>query len=413
MGWLADIFRERRTIENPAQPLTSRAVESLLAGPMSATGRTVSPESALSSVIVFACVRLIAESVGMLPLVLYRRLQPRGKARAVEHPLFRILHDLPNPEMTALELGENLAGHLALWGNAYCEIEYDQAGRRRALWPLRPDRVQVYLSTENERVYLVTLPNGEQVQLERWRIWHVRGWGTDAWIGKSPIALAREAVGLSLAVEEYGARFFSNDGRPGGVLRHPGKLTPAGAERLKLSWESAHAGLSNAHRVAVLEEGIEWQALGIPPEDAQFLETRKFQDTQICSLYRVPPHMVGLVDRSTSWGTGIEQQGIGYVSFTLMPYLLRMTQSIYRDLFTARERDELFAEYLTAALERGDIGARYAAYNVGRNGGWLSVDDIRDMENLNPVPGGDGYLQPLNMVALGSEAGNGQQAAGN
>lgn len=373
-----------------------------LSGPPTATGRRVSTEGSLQQVTVFACVRLIAESVGMLPLVLYRRIQPRGKERATDHPLYSVLHDLPNPELTALELYENLAGHLALWGNAYCEIEYDGAGRRRALWPLRPDYMTVEVDPEtSQRVYVYQLPDGGMVSLPRYRVWHVRGWGTDPWVGKSPIALAREAIGLSMATEEYGARFFNNDSRPGGILTTDKTLSPEAAEKLKARWQAAHSGLTNAHRVAVMEQGLTWQQIGIAPEEAQFLETRRFQETQICQIYRVPPHMIGITERSTSWGTGIEQQGLGFVAFTLMPYLLRISQSISRDLLTAAERRELFAEHLTVALERGDINARYSAYNIGRNGGWLSVNDIREKENMNPVEGGDTYLQPLNMTELG------------
>lgn len=406
-GWLG-----LRPVEQRDQFPPRALVDALTGNVTSVTGRVVSAEGALAQATVFACVRLISESVGMLPLILYRRMAPRGKERATNHPLYTILHTLPNPELTPSELWENLVGHVALWGNAYCEIEYDLAGRRRALWPLRPDRMEVGVNDRNERTYVYTTPNGRRLGLERWRVWHVRGWGTDAWVGKSPISLAREAIGLALATEEYGSRFFGNDSRPGGALRHPGKLTPAAADRLRGSWESAHGGMGNAHRVAVLEEGIEWQTIGIAPEDAQFLETRQFQDTKICSIYRVPPHMIGIVDSSTSWGTGIEQQGIGYVSYTLMPYLVRITQSLGRDLLTTAERTELFAEYLTDALVRGDIGARYSAYSVGRTGGWLSVNDIRERENMNPVDGGDGYLQPLNMAPLGRAADAADQDGG-
>ena len=253
------------------------------------------------------------------------------------------------------------------------------------------------------RRYEYTLPDGRTQVLPRWRVWHVRGWGTDAWLGKSPVALAREAIGLALATEESGSRFFGNDSRPGGILKTAATLSDPAKRNLKESWESAHGGLAQRSRVAVLEQGIEWQQIGIPPDEAQFLETRKFQQTEICSLYRVPPHMISVVDKSTSWGTGIEQQSIGYVTYTLGPYLTRISQSISRDLLTAAERNVYFAEHLVAALVRGDLQARYTAYSVGRMGGWLSVNDIRDMENMNPVADGDGYLQPLNMAPLGSE----------
>lgn len=374
-----------------------------------ASGKYVSDEGALRQVTVFACVRLIAESIGMLPLKLYQRVE-RGKVPAVNHPLYSLLHDSPNPYMTPMELYENMGGHLAMWGNAYCEIEYDGAGHRRAVWLLRPDKMSVQINESNEPEYVYTLPSGSTVVLPKWRIWHVRGWGTEAFVGKSPIALARESVATTLATEEYGARFYSNDSRPGGVLKHPGKLSKEAAGRLKSSWESAHSGLSNAHRVAVLEEGVEWQQIGISPEEAQFLDTRKFQELEICQVYRVPPHMIGITDRSTSWGSGIEEMGIGFVAFTLMPYLVRIAQSVSRDLLSATERGNYFAEHLTAALERGDLMTRYNAYSIGKNGGWLSTNDIREMENMNPVENGDEYLMPMNMAPVGSETGGDEES---
>jgi HK97 family phage portal protein len=270
--------------------------------------------------------------------------------------------------------------------------------------------MRVEIDEDNTPYYVYELPDGEKKVLERWRVWHVRGWGTDAFVGKSPIALARESIGLTMATEEYGGRFFSNDSRPGGILRHPAKLSPEAAKRLKASWENANGGLTNKHRVAVLEEGIEWQQIGISPEEAQFLDTRKFQELEICQVYRVPPHMIGITDRSTSWGTGIEEMGIGFVTFTLLPYLTRIAQSVNRDLLGANERKEYFAEHLTAALERGDLMTRYQAYNIGRNGGWLSANDIREMENMNPIEGGDVYLQPLNMAPAGGESGGGEES---
>jgi HK97 family phage portal protein len=382
--------------------VSSDELADLLAGPQTATGRTVTVNAALKQATVFACVRLISEAGAMIPLLLYRRLEPRGKERAVEHVLYNTLHSLPNPELTALELKENILGHICLWGNAFCEIEYDMAGRRRALWLLRPDRMTVTVNERNERVYVYTLDNGSEVPLARWRVWHIRGWGTDAWYGKSPITLARESIALATATEEYGARFFGNDSRPGGILTHPGKLSPEAAKKLKTGWEDAHRGLTNSQRVAVLEEGITWTTIGIPPNDAQFLETRAFQQTQICQIYRVPPHMISIVEKSTSWGTGIGQQTQAFVTFCLGPYLARIEQSVGRDLLTVAERKTYFAEHLSAALVKDDLASRTTAYNVGRMGGWLSVNDIREMENLNPVPDGDGYLQPLNMGPLGA-----------
>ena len=401
MAMLGALLRGRANTERRSFMVTPQDLSDMLSD-RSAAGRVVTEERALAQATVLACVRLISESVGMLPLHLYRRLE-RGKERADDHAVYGIVHHSPNPEMTAAELAENMAGHLALWGNAYCEIEYDGAGHRRAVWPLRPDRMQVDVNDQNQRVYTYTLPNGQQVALSRWRVWHVRGWGTDAWVGKSTIALAREAIGLALATEEFGSRFFGNGSRPGGVLTHPGKLLPESSKRLKDSWEEMHKGLSNSHRVAVLEEGVTWTAIGIPPDDAQFLETRAYQDVQICGLFRVPPHMISIVDKSTSWGTGIGQQTQAFVTFCLGPYLRRISQSGGRDLLTDTERKTLFLEHLSSALVQNDLEARYRAYKIGREGGWLSVNDILEKENENPVEGGDTRLQPMNMAPLGSE----------
>lgn len=254
-----------------------------------------------------------------------------------------------------------------------------------------------------ERIYEYQLPDGVVVRLGRWRVWHVRGWGTDAWQGANRLALAGSSIELALAESEFGGRFFGNDSRPGGVLKHPNKLTETAAKRLKESWEQAHRGLDRAHRVAILEEGVEWQAIGIEPERAQFLESRAFQQTEICGIFRVPPHMVGIVDKSTSWGTGIGQQTQGFVTYCLGPYLRRIGQSASRDLLTLPEQREYFAEHLSDALVINDLAQRNASWTAGRNGGWLSVNEIREAENRNPVDGGDTYLQPLNMAPIGSD----------
>jgi HK97 family phage portal protein len=403
-SWLWPAQGEKRS------NLTWDELGRMLSAPNTAAGKYVSDEGAFRQVTYLACVQLIAESVGMLPLILYRRLE-RGKERATNHPLYDLLHSLPNPELTAMELFENVAAYVACWGNAYSEIEYDNAGRRIGIWPLRPDRMSVDVTEDNERLYVYTFRNGAQVAIPRRRIWHVRGWGTDPVVGKSRVALARDTIGLAMATEEFGARFFGNNSQPGGILTTDQKLDKDKAKALKARWEEAHNGLDKAWRVAVMEEGLKWQSIGVPNQDAQFLETRKFQEIDICQLFRVPPHMIGITDKSTSWGTGIEEMGIGFVSFTLMPYLVRIAQSVGRDLLTPQERRELFAEHLTAALERGDLKTRYDAYNVGRNGGWLSVNDIREAENMNAVEQGDGYLQPLNMAPLGTDASEGNMGA--
>lgn len=369
-------------------------------GHETASGRKVTALGSLQNTAVFACARILAESEASLPLILYRRLE-RGKERAQGHGLFEVLHTLANPEMTSVELRETLMGHLVLWGNAYAEIQR-RAGRVVALWPLRPDRVDIRRMPSGELAYVVTIGDPlerdpEQSVLPWANVMHIKGLGYDGVRGYSPISLARQAVGLALATEEFGARFFGNGARPGVVLEHPGLMNDTAHERLKRSWEGRHQGLENSHRVAILEEGMKLHEVGIPPEDAQFLETRKFQVTEIARLFRVPPHMLADLERATF--SNIEQQSLDFVIHSLRPWLVRWEQAISRDLLSPAERGQgYFAEHLIDALLRGDIVARYQSYAQGRQNGWLSANDIREMENMNPVAGGDVYLVPLNMV---------------
>jgi HK97 family phage portal protein len=366
---------------------------------VSTSGREITPMSAMQSVAVFACVRVLAESIGTLPLITYKRLDPRGKERAQQHPLYRVLHDRPNPEMTSVELRECIVGHLALRGNAYLEIVRDGNAMVRELWPLRPDMMRVVRERDDLAYYYTR--NGVERPVDPSTICHIRGISGDGVHGYSPIALARDAVGLTLATEEYGARWFSGGARPGGVLQTQGTLSQEAADRLRDSWNSAHQGLDASHRVAVLEEGVTWQQIGIAPEDSQFLETRRFQTTEIARLFRVPPHMVQDLERATF--TNIEHQSLDFVVHTLRPWLVRIEQAFLRDLFNGPLDRDYYAEFLVDGLLRGDLDSRYRAYATGRNWGWLSANDIREIENMNPLPeNGDIYLQPLNMVEAGA-----------
>jgi HK97 family phage portal protein len=395
MGLLSRLLEQRSSARYPPQWL----LEAVRGGVDTSAGISVSPSTSLQSTAVFACVRILAESVASLPLILYERLE-RGKQRATGHPLYFILHDLPNPEMTSMEFREVLMGHLALWGNAYCEIVADGSGRVLELWPLRPDRMQV-LRENGNLIYKYSLPSGGTVLLRNDQVMHIRAFGTDGVLGLSPIALARQAVGLSLATEEFGARFFGNGARPGIVLQHPGRLSEEAVRRLRMSWEDRHQGLSNAHRIAILEEGMSVAQVGIPPEDAQFLETRRFQVTEIARIFRVPPHMLADLERATF--SNIEHQSIEFVTHTVRPWLVRWEQAINRDLILPRERGRYFAEFLVDGLLRGDIESRYRAYSIARQNGWLSANDIRELENMNPIDGGGVYLIPMNMVPAGGD----------
>jgi hypothetical protein len=244
-------------------------------------------------------------------------------------------------------------------------------------------------------------------------VWHLRGLSSDGLVGLSPIQLMRQAIGLGMATEEFGARFFGNDARPGGVLQHPGVLGNEAFERLQSSWETRHGGLSNSHRVAILEEGMQYSQIGIPPEDAQFLETRKFQVTEIARAFRVPPHMLADLERATF--SNIEHQSIEFVVHSIRPWLVRWEQSIQQQLMLDRDRQKYFAEFVVDGLLRGDTVSRYQAYATGRQNGWLSANDIRTLENMNPVDGGDIYLVPLNMVPadMAGETMNQDAPAGN
>ncbi len=367
-------------------------------------GIVVNERRALQSSAVYAAVRVLAETVASLPLHVYERT-PGGKSRAVDHPIYNLLHNTPNPEITPFTFFETTQAHVTLWGNAYMEIQRTRSGRPVALWPLLPDRTRPDYSTATKR-YLTQLWGGnglgETIILPAEDVLHVPGLGFDGRIGYSPIALQRRNIGASLATDDFTARYFGNGSRPGGVLEHPNKLDKAGRENLRESWERSQGGLANSHRVAILEEGMKWNQTSIPNDDAQFLETRKFQVSEIARMFRVPPHLIGDLERSTN--NNIEQQSLEFVIYSLRPWLVRWEQALSRSLLTAADRPTFFVEFLVDGLLRGDLQTRYAAYAVGRQWGWLSADDVRGIENMNPLPNGDGaeYLKPLNMIPAGA-----------
>lgn len=396
MGLLGKLFEQRSVLT----PNSSRFWEVFGVSMGTDAGVSVSVPSSLTSTAVYACVRILAESTAQLPLITYRRRADGGKERAEDDPRFYMLKELANEEMTAFDLRETLMVHAATWGRAFAEIDWDmRAGYPKALWPLRPDQTHKR-RVNGEIVYDVEVPGQSRPErLPGYRVLEIQNMG-----GMSPIKLHKEAIALSLATQEFGARFFGNGARPGGVLEHPGKLSPEAHKRLKDSWNDALEGLSNAHRMKILEEGMTYHQLGVPPEEAQFLETRKFQKSEIASIFRVPPHMIADLERATF--SNIEHQGLEFVIHTLGPWLERIEQAMQRDLLVASERRSIFVEHNVAGLLRGDISSRYEAYMTGRNGGWLSVNDIRSLENMNPVDGGDTYLEPLNMAPAGSQVGD-------
>jgi len=368
-------------------------------------GVTVTEEGALALPAVYACVRVLSETVASLPLIVYQR-QTRGKTRAENHPLYRILHTQPNPEQTAMEFREMMTASLCLWGNAYAEIVRNGSGQTAELWPLRPDRMAVR-RVRGQVEYEYAPGDGSTVKLRREQVHHVRTLSGDGLVGYSPVRTAMQAVGLALATEEYGARFFGNGARPGIVLQHPGALSDKAYDRLRGSWQEEHGGLSQAHRIRILEEGMTVETLSVPPEEAQFLQTRQFQAEEIARIYRMPPHKIGLLNNATF--SNIEHQAIEFVTDTVRPWLVRFEQAIQRDLLTANEQKRFYAEHLVEGLLRGDTMSRYQAYAVARQWGWMSANDIRRLENMDEIEGGDEYLTPMNMTAAGEEPANEEQ----
>jgi len=374
----------------------------------SVAGIPVGPDTALKISTVYACVGLLSETIASLPLVIYRYMENEmGRERAKNHPLYAVLHDQPNDIQTAFEFVQMMQAHALLRGSGYAKIQAGLRGFADQLIPLHPDNVRKEKLASGTIRYQVTEDNGRAKPYNNEDIFEVGGLSLDGWNTVSVISYARDSLGLSLAAERYGGRFFRNDSRPGGVLTTDAKLNGDAAKRIKGEWESLHSGV-NQNRVAVLEQGLKWQQVGISPEEAQFLETREFQAEDVTRWFRVPPHMVGLTSKATSWGSGIEQMALGFLAYTLRPWLTRWSQAIKRDLILVPQT--YFADFVVEHLLRGDILTRYNAYAIGRQWGWLSVNEIRQFENQNPVAGGDIYLQPLNMSPAGPIAGLGGTA---
>jgi len=366
-------------------------------GMSTASGVRVTEGNALLISTVYQCVRVIAETVASLPCFLYKRTTS-GKDRAENHAVYRILHQEPNPYMSPFEFKQTLQGHLCLWGNAYAEIERNGSGQVANLWPLRPDRMRLQIYDGKIFYYYIT-PDGGERQLTD--VFHLRGLSTDGLIGYSPIALARETLGLAKASEEYRARFFSNDAKPGGVLMHPGILGEPAYQQLRRRWEENHQGLSNRARVAILEEGMKWQDVGVPPDDAQFIQGQEFQKSDIAAIYRVPSYKIGLLKPGTVSYASVEQQAIDFVTDCIRPWLICWEQRATLSLLTPTERRVLFAEFMIDALLRGDSDSRARFYQALFNMGVLTINEIREKENLNSIgPDGDRHYLQQNLAPI-------------
>lgn len=349
----------------------------------SAAGQAVNERSAMQMSAVYACVRILAESIASLPLHFYQYNDAGSKEKAVNHPLYWLLHDEPNPEMSSFSFRETLMTHLLLWGNAYAQIIRNGRGEVIALYPLMPDRMTVDRDARGRIYYEYTRSDSDantlgkksSVILSPEDVFHIPGLGFDSLVGYSPIAMAKQAIGMGLACDEYGAAFYQNGAQPGGVLEHPNVIKDP--KRDRESWNSIYQGSRNAHRIAVLEEGMTYKPITISPEQAQFLETRKFQIDEIARIFRVPPHMIGDLEKSSF--SNIEQQSLEFVKYTLAPWISRWEHAIQRSLLLMSERTRYFARFNVEGLLRGDYQSRMNGYAVARQNGWMSANNIREL----------------------------------
>ncbi len=355
----------------------------------------VSPDSALRLAAVYACVRILAETIASLPLVVYQRRPDGGKDRVTDHWLYRLMAKRPNRFQNPFEWREMLQGHLALRGNAFNQIITNPRGEIIELMPIHPDRVKIELLPSGEYRYRISDRSGTEVILPRGEVWHLRGLSSDGLMGMSPIELARENLGTALAAQGYGARFFANDAKPtGGWIEFPGSFKDSEAKKVfRESYQQAQSG-ANRGKVLVLENGMKFHEVGVTNKDAQFLELRKFQITDVARLFRVPPHMIADLDRATF--SNIEQQSLEFVMHTMTPWAERWEASIQSELLL--ESDDIEIEFDFANLMRGDASSRSSYYQSGIQNGWLTRNEARIAENLNPIDGLDQPLRPLNMV---------------
>ncbi|MCJ7678750.1 MAG: phage portal protein, partial [Anaerolineales bacterium] len=364
----------------------------------------VDADTALTIATVYRCVRLLAGTFAMLPLNILIDMLNGTKKRADDLPLDYLLSAEPNRYQDSFQWREMLFGHLLLRGNLYCRIVPGMNGPVSELIPMHPDSVTPERLPDGTVRYKIRLQTGQTETLNQDDVFHVRGLSSDGLTGLSVIGLMRETLGLALATESYGARFFSQNATPGGVLTIPGTLDEEAQARLSKSWQEAHSGLANSHKVAILEQGLDWKQVGMTSEDAQFLQTRSFQRNEITTAFGIPPHMVGDTEKSTSWGTGIEQQTIGFVVWTLLPWLVRVEQAINRQLIIGPQ--PYYAKFNVKGLLRGDSAARYSAYAIARQWGLQNANEIRALEDMDPIdgPAGEEYLNPLNFAPAGTTA---------
>ena len=369
------------------------------------SGKRVTDRTALQHIAVYACVRVLSEAIAQLPLHVYK-YNDKGKERVLQHPLYFLLHDQPNPEMTSFVFRETLMSHLLIYGNAYAQIIRNGRGDVIGLYPLMPDKMKVDRDEKNRLIYIYSRydeanPNLKEqgdIVLYADNVLHIPGLGYDGLVGYSPIALAKNAIGISIACEDYGASFFGNNANPSGVLEHPGVIK--NPDKLRDAWHRAYGG-RNAHKVAVLEEGVKFTPISIPNNEAQFLETRKFQIEEIARMYRVPLHMIGDLDHATF--SNVEHLSLDFVKYSLDPWIVRWEQSLQKALLSDSEKGRYFIKFNVDGLLRGDYASRMQGYSIGIQNGFLCPNDVRELEDMNLIPeekGGFTYMVNGSMSRL-------------
>lgn len=390
MGFLQTLIRSN------AVPTESKPFLGLLGmSNRSNTGLIIDGDKSLSATAVWSAVTQLSQAVGSLPLHLYKRLEPRGKERFTNHPCYKLLNLQPNPEMTTMVFRESMMGQVLLEGFCVAEKQLSATNEIQALWPLISANME--LQRYNGRlIYRYKLPDGDFKNFEKEQIFKVTGFSANGLLGYNPVDKMVEPIGLSLALEEYATRFFGNGATPPAVLEHPESLSPEAQDRLRDNWNKVYKGLSNAHRIAILEEGMKLHVFGVTPEAAQAIESRKFMIDEVARVFNMPPHMLKSLERSTY--SNIEEQALEFVKYTLRPWLVRFEQEYNTQLLKPVQQSRLFFEHLIDGLLRGDAKTRHESYTTGRQWGYYSANDVREMENLNPVEGGDIYMVPLNMV---------------
>tara|TARA_Y100000310_G_scaffold201380_1_gene201458 strand:- start:736 stop:2409 length:1674 start_codon:yes stop_codon:yes gene_type:complete len=393
----------KRGLTTPANWL----VEALTGGGSTTSGVSVTEDNALQLSAVWACVRVISETVGSLPLMVYRR---DGMDRQIlrEHPLFTLLHDCPNPDMTAMQFREALQMHVLTWGNGYARIERDGRGQPVAFWPIVPSVVVPSRNEAGELLYIIRRPSDMTItdKIPGMNMLHVSGPSPDGIVGYSPVRIARESMGLTKAAEQYAGGVFGNNSRPGGVLEHPGVLKPEAAKTLRKDWEAMHGGSANANKTAILEEGMKFNPISFPPEDAQMITSRQFQVEEIARWYNVPPHKIQHLLRATF--SNIESQQVSFGTDTIRPWLVRWEQEIKRKLFPNQQ--DTFAEHIMDAVLRGDSKSRSEALQIQFLNGAVSINEWRQLENRNSIEDGDQHYVQMNLQAVGVDGPSGTDA---